>query len=324
MRAGLLSALSPAEHTFLGLPGPVLQGLLLLVAAAAFGWIVFRRLALLRAAAPDPRTDRPGERFRRLLRVGFGQSRQPRYPVAGILHILIFAGFLILSLRSLTLLGEGFVAGFALPGLGGAVGHVYASIKDWTALVVLLCCGVAAWRRAVVKPARYHDRLATRGHGAEAYVILGLISLLMVADAVYEGSDLAERGATTAALPLASLASRLLGGLSAPALDTVHLSAFWVHNAALLFFLCYLPVSKHFHVLTALPNVYLSNLDAGGTDQAAALRRPGHGRARAPRRRRGSRTSPGSTSSTSTPAPTADAAPTTARPTRPGRRCRRA
>ena len=52
--------------------------------------------------------------------------------------------------------------------------------------------------------------------------------------------------------------------LSAPALDTVHLSAFWIHNAALLFFLCYLPVSKHFHVLSALPNVYLSNVEPAG------------------------------------------------------------
>ena len=67
---------------------------------------------------------------------------------------------------------------------GGQAGHVYASIKDWTALVVLVCCVVAAWRRAVVKPARYHDRHATRPHGAEAYVILGLISLLMIADAL--------------------------------------------------------------------------------------------------------------------------------------------
>lgn len=264
MRAGFLSALSPAEQSFLGLPGPVLQGLLLLVAGVALGWILARRLALLRRAAPDPRTDRPGLRLRRLLKVGFGQSRQPRYPVAGILHILIFVGFLVLSLRSLTLLGEGFVAGFALPGLGGAAGHVYASVKDWTALVVLVCCVVAAWRRAVVKPARYHDRHATRSHGSEAYLILGLIALLMLADAFYEGSDLAERGETTAALPLASAASRLLGGLSASALDQVHLSAFWIHNAALLFFLCYLPVSKHFHVLSALPNVYFSNLEPAG------------------------------------------------------------
>ncbi|NIW38693.1 MAG: electron transfer flavoprotein, partial [Gemmatimonadetes bacterium] len=60
------------------------------------------------------------------------------------------------------------------------------------------------------------------------------------------------------------MATWLLGDGSAAALGVVHLSAFWVHNVALLFFLCYLPVSKHFHVITALPNVFHVNLAAGG------------------------------------------------------------
>jgi len=272
MRAGVLSALAPAEQTVLGLPGPVAHALLLLLALVAFAWILARRLALLRRAAPDPRTDHVGLRLKTLLRVGFGQSRQPRYAVAGTLHILIFAGFLVLLLRSLTLLGEGFSAGFALPGLGGAAGRAYASLKDWTEIVVLACCVIAALRRAVARPARYHDRHAVRSHGHEAYLILGLIALLMVADALYEGSDLAARGETSAGLPLASAAAGLLGGLSPGALDGVHLAAFWVHNAALLFFLCYLPVSKHFHVLSALPNVYLANLGPPGR-----IKPPRHG-----------------------------------------------
>ena len=81
---------------------------MLVLALGAFGYILWRRVALLRAAAPSPRFDRIGERLRRLLTIGFGQSRQPRYWVAGPLHIVIFAGFLVLSVRSLTLIGEAF------------------------------------------------------------------------------------------------------------------------------------------------------------------------------------------------------------------------
>ncbi|NIW38694.1 MAG: electron transfer flavoprotein, partial [Gemmatimonadetes bacterium] len=77
-----------------------------------------------------------------------------RYPIAGVLHILIFAGFLILSVRSFTLLGEGFQAGFSDIGAG------YATVKDVTALVVLLACIAAAVRRLVFRPARYRDRHA--------------------------------------------------------------------------------------------------------------------------------------------------------------------
>jgi Fe-S oxidoreductase len=255
---------APADASVLGIPAPLLHGLLLLVTLAAFAWILSRRIALLRLGAGDPRLDRLGERVRALLVIGFGQSRQPRYLVAGTLHILVFFGFLVLLLRSLTLLGEGFVAGFALPGLGGAAGGVYAALKDWTALVVLASCAVLAWRRLVVKPGRYHDRHAVRAHGAEAYVILGLISLLMLADAVYEGSAMAADDHRSAALPLASLAALALGGLGAGALETLHVAAFWVHNVALCFFGCYLPVSKHFHVITALPNVFFSKLPPPG------------------------------------------------------------
>ncbi len=259
---------APAEHAILGIPGPVLQALMLVLALGAFGFILWRRLALLRAAGPSPRFDQIGERLRRLLVIGFGQSRQPRYRVAGILHILIFAGFLILSVRSLTLIGEAFAPGFA------DIGHGYAAVKDWTGLVVLLGCGLAAWRRVVSKPARYHDRNAGESHTPEALLILGLISTLMIADAVYDASALAlkNESAFTWAEPFASFLSDTVWGfsfheMSAERVDqigAVHLAAFWIHNAALLFFLCFLPLGKHFHVLSALPNVFFSKLDAGG------------------------------------------------------------
>ena len=258
--------LLPAQQSYLGLPGPLLQLLMLLVALGAFAWIINRRAALLRRGAPDPRLDNIGARVKRALVVGFGQSRQPRYRVAGILHILIFFGFLVLSLRSLTLIGEGFSAGFTLPGLGGALGGAYALLKEWTALVVILCCVVAAVRRLAVKPARYHDRNATGSHTGEALLILGLISFLMVADTLYEASHAVLGGeAVPASFPLVKAAAALLGGAGTNLLNTVHLGSFWLHNAALLFFLCYLPVSKHFHVISAIPNVFFSMLAPTGT-----------------------------------------------------------
>jgi len=259
-------ALAPAEQTYLAIPGPVLQSLMLVVSLTAFAWILYRRAALLRRAAPDPRLDNIGQRIKRALVIGFGQSRQPRYRVAGILHILIFFGFLVLSLRSLTLLGEGFSPGFTLPGLGGGLLAVYALVKEWTALVILLCCLVAAVRRLVFKPARYHDRNATVSHTGEAILILGLISFLMVADTLYEGSHAAISGEpVSTAMPLVAAAAGLLGSWGTAALNRLHLASFWLHNAALLFFLCYLPVSKHFHVISAIPNVFFSKLGPSGT-----------------------------------------------------------
>lgn len=251
---------------------PVLAHTILVLAAlVGFTWVLTRRFAVLKVAAPDPRFDQTAQRLRRLLVVGFGQSRQPRYLVAGILHILIFAGFLILTLRSLTLLGEGFFVGFTLPGFDGPAGNAYAVFKDYTALVVLAACIVAVFRRLIVRPARYHDRLATAPHGHEAYVILGLISLLMIADAAYEGSARVIAGGFGPHMPLAESAAAILGAYSASSVASIHDASFWIHNVALLFFLCYLPVSKHFHVVTSLPNVFLSKLKVSG-----AIKPPRH------------------------------------------------
>ncbi len=238
---------------------------MLALALATLVWVLWQRLALLRAAAPSPRWDHLGERLRRLLVIGFGQSRQPRYRVAGIVHILIFGGFLVLSLRSMTLIGEAFSAGYADLGSG------YAAVKDWTGVVVLGACAVAAWRRVVVRPARYHDRHARSSHTPEALLILALICSLMLADAAYEGSALVLEGKGGGwRMPLASLlawvfgAVQQTGGAEQPLLGGIHLAAFWIHNAVLLFFLCLLPLGKHFHVLSALPNVFFSKLEPSG------------------------------------------------------------
>ncbi|RMH03072.1 MAG: 4Fe-4S dicluster domain-containing protein [Planctomycetota bacterium] len=258
--------ISPAAHRILQLPASLLQALLLLAAGAAFLWILRRRLQLLRAASPQPRLDRPGRRLLRLLVIGFGQARQPRYRLAGGLHILIFAGFLILSVRSLGLIGEAFAPGFA------DFGPAYAASKDWVELLVLAACATAACRRLLLRPARYHDRHATESHAREALLILGLISTLMVADAVYDGSGLGLRGETGGwREPLATLAAGLLGG-SETTLLRAHLAGFWVHNATLLLFLCLLPLGKHFHVLTALPNVFFSKLEPSGAVKPPSYR----------------------------------------------------
>lgn len=226
-------------YDILGVSGAAVQTLLLLLAVSALTYILRRRFGLLRLAAAEPRGGHWGERLRRLLVIGFGQARQPRYLVAGVLHIILFAGFLVLSLRSLSLMVEPYAPGFL------SLGEPYATLKDWTGLLVLLSCVVAAWRRVVVKPARYHDRHASQSHTAEALLILGLIAVLMIADALIDGSF-------------------WLAGLSSTPPGEINLPAFWIHNTTILIFLCLLPLGKHFHVMTALPNVFLSNLNPSG------------------------------------------------------------
>src|ERR1700675_3341110 len=74
------------------------------VGLACFGYIVWRRLIPLLRAERDCRFDRPLARFGKVAKYWFGQWKHPRYRTAGILHVLIFTGFILLVVRSFSTL----------------------------------------------------------------------------------------------------------------------------------------------------------------------------------------------------------------------------
>uniref|UniRef100_A0A7C4EUD7 (Fe-S)-binding protein n=1 Tax=Desulfomonile tiedjei TaxID=2358 RepID=A0A7C4EUD7_9BACT len=257
-----MNILEPADLPLLGVPAPVIAGLILVLAVSLFCFILYKRLAVFLTLKPDPRTDNIGKRLARSIIYGFLQFRQPRYLGAGVLHILLFAGFMILSLRSLTLIGRGFASTFHLPFLGGNAGFVYEVIKDYTVLVVLIVCIIAIVRRAVFRPLRY-EHPGAKGHGGEAYVILGMVSALMITDMIFDGSALALRSGKEGFqfFPAATVASWCIG--KGAAANLLHIGAYWAHILVFFGLLNYLPISKHFHVITAIPNVFFANLHKG-------------------------------------------------------------
>ncbi len=262
---------APAEATFLGFPMAVFYFLLPVAGVALFVYIMARRMAPLVRAAPDPRLDHPGERFRLMLKYAVGQYRHPRYLLPGLLHIALFAGFMVLSLRSITLIMTGFVEGYTLPGLGGMTGEIYSVLKDVAATVVLIAAGLAMIRRGVFKPERYDvpAEAGIRDHSWEAVLVLALICTLVTCDMLFEGSlDAALRQAGEhPELVVPGTGRWLFGNLFATAststLQAWHLGSFFVHNVVFFFFLNFLPMGKHFHVITSLPNVFLMKLKKG-------------------------------------------------------------
>ena len=97
--------------------GPLAMLVLLVAALSLFTATVIRRLDVLRSAQPDNRLDQPGRRFKALLGIGFGQ-RKLRYETGpGWMHVVIFAGFLVVAFRTLTMIIRGFDAGWRIAGL---------------------------------------------------------------------------------------------------------------------------------------------------------------------------------------------------------------
>jgi len=256
---------SPASASFWGIPGSVIFLAIPLIGIGTFGWIIWRRIAPLRRAAPDQRLDRLPSRAVAVLKLWLGQWRHPRYPLAGVLHIVVFFGFLILAARSTQLMILGFVDGFTLPGLGGGFGKVYAVAKDYAAAAVFVAVLILAVRRLAFQPARYAvpERYG-KGHTPEAILVLGLIATLVLSDGLFEATSAlageADRGAPGT---LGWAFTKLLAGAGSGTWQSLHLAAYAVHDLTFFGFLCLLPLGKHFHVITSLFNVFFMRLDHG-------------------------------------------------------------
>jgi len=237
--------------------------LLLLASFGVFAYSAWQRWRLMRVAQrPENRADHVGERIRSVLVYMFGQKRMVRYPAAGIAHVLVFFGFVVLLLNSVILWVRGYDPDFSFGGLftlDNPIGVIYAFLRDvFTALVVI---GVVVffWNRVVL-------RLRRLTLNPEGLLILGIIFVMMIADLIYEGVEINTRhgGGFHAAMPFASIFAAMLTGVPASGLHALSHVGFWMHSALVLIFLNILPYGKHFHVITVLPNVFARDLTPVG------------------------------------------------------------
>ena len=251
------------------------MSLLLIVGLAIFGRTMVQKIQLLRALGPADRANHVIERLKAMMILAMGQKRlvgRSKERSSGVMHALIFWGFCVLLIRSLTLYGEGFVEGYQLPFLGEdhVLGYLYIALKDIMEGIVLMMVIYAIFRRAILKPERLHNTW-------EAYFVLGMIGVLMISDLLYDGArynlitlyDNPEHihffnnpryGSEFLWTPVSVGAGALIASMSVGTLGYVMVGMFWLHIITQLTFLNFLPLGKHFHVITALPNVFLKSL----------------------------------------------------------------
>jgi Fe-S oxidoreductase len=237
--------------------------LILFSALILFGWQLNRRLQPLLKAQPVNRFDKPLERIKGLFTLVLFQRKlfKARFRWSGIMHAVIFLGFLAVLLNTITFLGQAAWPGFELPLFNphNIVGQIYLLVKELFQLFVLIAVIIAIIRRTVLKP----ERLTLSG---EAVLVLFMIGYLMVVDWVFAGAEIHAAGEVGFwFLPFGTL---LAGWLPSSGLLLIHHFAFWSHLVVLLAFLNMLPVTKHFHVVTSAFNIYFRSL---GTSKLETL-----------------------------------------------------
>jgi Fe-S oxidoreductase len=219
---------------------------------------------VLSAPSAD-RWDRPGERLAGLLADLGLHRRLLNIRYSGVLHAMIFAGFLVLFSAIIQSFGSGLIPGFSLQYIGGSTW--IALLQDIFAIVIMIGIGLAAWQRRFVRPKRFEGSNAT-----DAWIIYGLV-LAIVATMLLECAfPLAAQKELSAWRPVSSVIARaiLAIGISHDTAELGSEVAYWLHVAAVLGFLVYIPGSKHRHIFTAAPNIFFRNLRPKGQLASAA------------------------------------------------------
>ena len=230
---------------------------LILSALTAFILSAWPKLSLLLKAEKENRIDQPLKRVFTTLCIAFGQKRLLQEPKSGWMHALIFWGFLILLIRA----GEFFIVGL-FPQIDSHLSGTaplilpYLWVKDGAVFMVTLAVLYALYRRLVIKP----DRLTL---SVEGLVILCLILIIMVSDVLFDSAFLVLHPDMENSGPLAALFVPLVSLLGKDLSGHLHSLSYWAHVSAILFFLTLLPRSKHFHIVTSIPNVFFSKLNHG-------------------------------------------------------------
>ncbi|MBG56134.1 MAG: Fe-S oxidoreductase FadF [Deltaproteobacteria bacterium] len=255
---------------------PWLMSLVMFFAWGILALQLIVKFGALTKMAPESRFKDIKRRIGRLLKMGIGQERligRSRERGSGIMHAFIFWGALIIGVRELTLMGEGFLTGFQeyLPLLGSdsILGFIYISVYNVAEVLVLALVLVALYRRIWPKP----ERLELNWEGI--YVLLFIVAI-MLTDILFDaarynlvenfGHNLhffqsTEYGTEWQWAPVSFLVSKVLNFFGEGGNAFFYYFGYWGHVAAMLIFLNLLINTKQFHEITALPNIFFGSLD---------------------------------------------------------------
>ncbi len=197
----------------------------------------------------------PLKRLKKVLEIGIGQSKIFREPAAGLMHALIFWGFLVLITAVTEAIIQGFYSNFSL-GMFGGISKIFFISQDVFGLLVILSVIYALFRRYVLHPKRLQGDGSTNADATFILCMIMGVMLTMFGVNAVKTAIHPDYATYYSAHFISSKLSVLFKGNEI----TFYNIFWWAHISIVLLFMNYLPYSKHFHIVTSLPNVYLSKL----------------------------------------------------------------
>ncbi len=221
---------------------------------------------------PIDRSDQPAKRWGNVFRIALGQSKMVDRPISGILHIIVYVGFVVINIELIEIVLDGLLGTHRLfaPYMGSMYNVLIATFEVFAALVLISV--VIFWlRRNAIKIKRFWKPELKGWPKKDADYILYFELILMTLFLSMNATDalLQQRNEPhyiqAGLFPVSQFLAPVFSSLSVATLVMLERTFWWLHITGILIFLNYLYYSKHLHILLAFPNTYFQNLNPLGS-----------------------------------------------------------
>lgn len=241
----------------------ILFALVLVSAIVFFTKNVKKLIRNIKLGRQVDRSDNPSERWKNMIRVALGQSKMVRRPVAGILHILVYAGFIIINIEVLEIIIDGLLGTHRIFSFLGPVYSFLIGAFEVLGLLVLVSVIIFWIRRMILRIPRFWNKEMKGFPKNDALNILYFEMVLMLLFLIMNATDVSFQQANTGNV-ISGFIAPLFASFEVETLHIIERTAWWLHIIGIFIFLNYLYYSKHLHILLAFPNTFYANLSPKG------------------------------------------------------------
>ncbi|WP_190808436.1 (Fe-S)-binding protein [Flagellimonas sp. S3867] len=215
-------------------------------------------------------SDNKPKRWKNMARIALGQTKMVVRPVAGLLHILVYVGFIIINIEVLEIIIDGILGTHRIFAPLGALYDFLIGSFEILALLVIVAVVIFWIRRNIIKLQRFIKPEMKGWPKKDGNMILYIEFVLMLLFLTMNAADFqlqqlnAPHYTKAGAFPISQFLMPIFDGMSISSLLVVERTAWWLHILGILAFLNYLYYSKHLHILLAFPNTYYGKLKPQG------------------------------------------------------------
>jgi len=218
------------------------------------------------------RKDNPKARWGNMAMIALGQSKMVKRPIAGVLHIIVYVGFIIINIELLEIIIDGLFGTHRIFAFLGSTYNVLIASFEILALLVLIAVAVFWIRRNIIRLQRFVNGDLKGFPKKDGNYILYFESVLMILFLMMNASDLHLQNVPggfshfikAGSFPISQFIEPFFNGMSNEFVMLLTEVFWWLHIVGILAFMNYLYFSKHLHILLAFPNTYFANLNPIG------------------------------------------------------------